>query len=408
MQVSFLTGERAESELLALTEDCDSMEWAVAWATPNRLVDAAFEHRAKLKRLVVGTHMYQTHPDVLTRFRSEPQLKVMPPSGDLFHPKAYLFRTGTRVHAVVGSHNLTQSAMRRNVEASMLFEGEEGELSLQALSQFIGKAWADAAVLDDDFLYRYRQQYQATAGARRALNVFTKTPLPADPTSGKAPFTLTWAAFVEDISRNRGKFTLQHRLTILETVDELFSKHSRFNHMAQSDRQLVAGTAGSVQALQGGTDFRLFGAMPNGGFSSLVNRAPEGFSEALDLIPAAGPVGEHHYDAYIRRFEKSFIDQATERKGALPSASRLLAMKRPDVFVCVSNANKAGLCANFGVRKTNLAMDNYWQSIVAPLMQTEWWQTPAPAGGVELSIWKGRAALLDLLYWVPGGKDRFD
>ena len=132
-----------------------------------------------------------------------------------------------------------------------------------------------------------------------------------------------------------------------------------------------------------------------------MKRRPEGLSAALDLIPAEGEVSQRDYDRYVARFLQSFADAESDRVGALPSASRLLAMKRPDVFVCVSNGNKPLLCENFGVLRSTLQLDTYWQTIVEPMMQTDWWNVPPPTEQVERAVWEGRAALLDVLYWQP-------
>ena len=83
------------------------------------------------------------------------------------------------------------------------------------------------------------------------------------------------------------------------------------------------------------------------------------------------------------------------------TATRLLAMKRPDRFVTVSEANKKGLCRAFGVRYTTLNLDNYWNLIAVPLIAMPWWLYPAPHAGQQRDIWNGRAALLDSIYYDP-------
>lgn len=54
-----------------------------------------------------------------------PEARVVAPDKPrLFHPKVYLFRNGSRSAAIVGSHNLTSSAFKSNVEASVFIESD--------------------------------------------------------------------------------------------------------------------------------------------------------------------------------------------------------------------------------------------------------------------------------------------
>lgn len=63
------------------------MHWAVAWATENPVFEAAMKHSSKFEHVVIGTHMFQTQPEVLERVGALAPAAVVPPTGDLFHPK---------------------------------------------------------------------------------------------------------------------------------------------------------------------------------------------------------------------------------------------------------------------------------------------------------------------------------
>lgn len=82
--------------------------------------------------------------------------------------------------------------------------------------------------------------------------------------------------------------------------------------------------------------------------------------------------------------------------------TRLLTMKRPDRFVCIDKANRIdGLCNYFGVAPTTTNLENYWDRIIAPMELMPWWQANEPIPPVEREIWRGRAALLDAIYYNP-------
>ena len=155
MQVSFLTGSQAATALVTLTKDCDSMDWAVAWARPNHVVAAARKHCAKFKRLILGTHFYQTDPDVLEQFAHLRQARMMLPKGATFHPKVYLFRFGQNFKAVVGSHNLTDAAFTKNAEISVYLEGAASDAAFDELREFLDDEWAKARAIST-YLASYR------------------------------------------------------------------------------------------------------------------------------------------------------------------------------------------------------------------------------------------------------------
>jgi HKD family nuclease len=401
MRTTFLDGKHAQSALSQLIKSCDSMEWAVAWATMNQVVEEALRHPAKIRRMVVGTHFYQTHPDVLERLSPLPEARVMPPEGDLFHPKVYLFRDkgSETVQAVVGSHNLTNAAMNNNVEASVLLEGTVEDPTIAELCAFVQRSWSQAQRIDSEFLYAYSAQHRSKQNARDELSKFIPIRPPHDLRTDRAPHSMSWAEYVRKVRTTPRKHPLKHRLEVLRRARDIFAARRQFADMSEEDRKLVAGTLGRVRAIQeDGVDYNLFGSMSNGSFAKLVNRSPALLSKALDEIPLSGPVSEARFDRFIEIFLSAF--SAAERKGGLPTATRLLAMKRPDAFVCVNNGNREDLCSHFGTAPTTTDLTNYWDRIIEPMMTTEWWQeAPKPSDPLEQDIWNGRAALLDVIYF---------
>src|SRR5947207_567278 len=65
---------------------------AVAWASAGHSVfDLLQKHSSRLTHAIIGTHFYQTHPDVLDAFQGAPNVRfVLQPTG-VFHPKLYVF-----------------------------------------------------------------------------------------------------------------------------------------------------------------------------------------------------------------------------------------------------------------------------------------------------------------------------
>ena len=392
----------ATKALVDLTKECDLAAWAVAWATDNPVLDAAFEHRSKFRHLVIGTHGYVTTPAVIERFQLEPSFRVKLPDGPLFHPKIYLFRKGDDWTAVVGSHNLTGPAFTSNVEASTIIRGKAHEPALNGLFAFVAQSWGSGVKVAPDWLYSYAANHRRVKAAYDDLArwVDYKTPKTAGGTPG--PQDLDWAAFVNRVKKEQtgSKHTLEGRLRVLEEIGLLFLKRPSFADLDVADRKRIAGTLGERQAAIDQVDWAWFGAMgASGSFSTTVINNPEGLSGALAHIPQTGRVDLEHFERFRASFMRA-LDPSLRASGGIATATRLLAMKRPDQFVCISSPNRRGIADRFNI-PLNLSVDNYWERVVLRIRSSPWWLAPEPEDPLEKRIWKGRAALLDAIYYNP-------
>lgn len=400
MQVSMLTEREATHTLKRLVQQCSHYDVAVAWAGANKVVDAMLGSTGKLRTVVIGTHMYQTDPAVLRRFMPFAGARCLPPSGRLFHPKIYLFEMPKGIAAVVGSHNLTGGAFGgRNVEVSVLLQGDAGSEVLADLKSFIDASWDSAErISEDDFLFSYEAQYLANKAKLAELEKFNRLKKPR-PAAKLSPLDLTWAKFVEGVNAD-GNHNLDGRLAILEQAASLFAQYVTFAQMTLSERKAITGTYGSKEDRLGDLDWAWFGNMVGqGDFKNLVNRSPRLLSAALDHIPVEGDVSEEQFQAFVQDFNRAFRNKT--HKGGVATASRLLVMKRPDFFVGVNKANRRGICDAFGVAHTTLSLENYWERIVIPMQSSAWWLQARPRGKLTGRIWDNRAALLDSIYYEP-------
>ncbi|MEQ6292192.1 phospholipase D family protein [Vogesella sp. GCM10023246] len=400
MKVSMLTDGQATHTVIQLLRECTRFDVAVAWAGPNKALDAMLASHPKLGRAVIGTHMYQTDPAVLRRFMPHVGARCLPPDGRLFHPKVYLFEMPKGLAAVVGSHNLTGGAFDgKNIEVSVLIEGSANETVFVDLISFVKSSWNSAEAIDEDeFLFAYEAQYQINKAKRNALDRFHRVKKPRSGAQ-KSPMDISWESFIESV-KNDGHHHLEGRLKVLERAAALFKEHGSFAAMSQYERKAVAGTYGSKEPQLDDLEWPWFGAMfGQGDFKNLVNESPQLLSDALEIIPLDGDVSVTQFDAFVQHFNLAFEGKA--HKGGIATASRLLAMKRPDVFVCLNNANRVGISEAFGTAPTTLNLDNYWQRVIIPMQISSWWQHPRPRDELAGRIWDNRAALMDSIYYDP-------
>ena len=397
MKTTFLSGPDIASSLTRLFEQSDDVFIAVAWGTSNSALAALIKNKLKIRRLVVGTHFYQTEPAFLEKISALDAARVMDASGHAtFHPKVYLFLSGSSASVVIGSANFTNGGLATNVEACILLEAQVNDPTVVSLRAFIETEWARGHAIDDDFLRDYTLQYEATRKAREALTKFVRFRRPKNTAPKGDPLIMDWKTFVSEVRADR-YHSIEGRLSVLRGARDLLGNGEAFSSLTEIDRKSVAGILGAREREVADFDWAWFGSMFGAGvFKNRIKDNHPAISSALDAIPPQGPVSRENYETFVKRFESAF--SGDERKAGIAPASRLLAMKRPDYFVCYDSPNREGLSQHFGVAKSAISLDTYWKYLVEPMLYSAWWLAPRPTGQ-EGEIWDGRAAFLDAIYY---------
>jgi HKD family nuclease len=70
----------------------------------------------------------------------------------MFHPKVYFFDLGERAEVFLGSANLTNGGLFKNIECGVFLNGEVDSESLQDFYRHIEALWKKAEKLDPDFI----------------------------------------------------------------------------------------------------------------------------------------------------------------------------------------------------------------------------------------------------------------
>lgn len=133
----------------------------------------------------------------------------------------------------------------------------------------------------------------------------------------------------------------EQRCDLLKRVRTAFDTTNQFRNMEIGLRKTIAGLPTDFDEHWG-----WFGSMSGAGYyhQAVRDNNPH-LSLALDEIPITGAVTREHYEAYLAEFVKAFPNG---RHGVC-CASRLLALKRPDYFVCFDAKNKTELCRDFEI-----------------------------------------------------------
>jgi hypothetical protein len=251
-----------------------------------------------------------------------------------------------------------------------------------------------------DFIDSYELNLSRAKEAQAVLNKFISIKKPKERLKRKSDQDLTWAEFVALIRReadDEGRPVLNQRLQVLSEARRIFAKSIPFSKLTLKERKSIAGTLGRVERKESGFDWGFFGQMSTiGRFTSPIKNNNPGISKALDHVPLVGLIERAQYMAFVRDFVRASPDFA---ESWIAPPTRLLALKRPDQFVCIDGPNIRGISKHFGVPHTTLDLSNYWDEIIEPLMLTRWWRAPMPTKVEDQQIWLGRAAMLDAIHY---------
>ncbi|MFL7024278.1 restriction endonuclease PLD domain-containing protein [Enterovibrio norvegicus] len=366
---------------------------ATAWASMGS--NASFElvkNKDRIAQMIVGTHFFQTHPNFIEHFIDSENVKFILKTDGVYHPKVYLFLDDdTNWECLVGSANFTLSALERNHEVVIHFGSEDpgAESTLAELLKTISSYWSEANSMSSTDLDHYKNIWEknrtkldslgSTYGGQQSKESIIKSNL----------FSLKWQEYYQRISGDSlGSF--KGRLDVLRYISEYFSEHQSFSKFSELQRKQVAGVTTDSEV-----NWKWFGSMIGAGkFKNRINTNNEDISEALEQIPMTGPVSEQDYNRFVDRFKLAFPDGGA----GIAIASRLLAMKRPDYFVCLDSQNRAELCKDFGI-PANVSFETYWPNIIARILDSVWWSAPAPTDVEERQAWEGRVAMIDAIFY---------
>ncbi|MCW8833915.1 MAG: hypothetical protein OQK09_03800 [Colwellia sp.] len=210
-----------------------------------------------------------------------------------------------------------------------------------------------------------------------------------------------WSLFVGFIEQQAESHALEERFALLNYIKQL--NGCSLSDMSESDRLAYAGKhTNNHHYTQYDFDVEWFASTKGAKvFHTLLAENPESFYRALDNIPLTGDVTPEQYRAFTSAYKAIFTNYTKNNtdgeKAPLAPATRLLAMRRPDQFIALTNAKLEVICQGLGLVKfTGFDFDSYWQELVATIRTCAWWHQTEPRNENERKIWQARVILIDL------------
>lgn len=391
MKVNVLTDADTLFERLeALFRWAESVDLCYAWACSSGGTDRHWKvmNLAKVRRAVIGTSFARTEPAAIVALDAKPDcLKLIIKSDGTFHPKVIFGRKGDQRRAIVGSANFTGAAFTTNTELSIEIDGSKADDQMRLIQKFIDERWQDGEILDYDWLVDYKALWE------RERNRKVRVPgAPLEITS-LTSLEMTWPEYVELIQKQEGRLTKNFKIKVaaatgsyfweIGTAAKMFRKTSRFSDLSVDDRTFLMGERNSTG---------LLGSMGGAGWAmETVQRFPKKIGRGLDQLPLDGPVSP--------ALALKVLTILTDLHGvSVGVASRLMTIKRPDLFISVNNGSEPKLAnARNGVRIKN---SKHYMLLLNSIWNTEWFRSPRPDDADEAALWDWRVALLDSSLYV--------
>lgn len=384
------TSEEIETEIRRQINKCKQLRWAVAWATVDcPLFKLLKQKERKIHRLIVGTTSNLTDPGFIEAFLHNDNFVVMEKPEVLFHPKLYFFEHPYGSwDCIIGSPNFTHAAFSSNIEVAVHFSHCDGNVAgvRDQITSSLEGFFRNGVHFDEAKLSEYRIKCEQSPPIIKQVS----SPLPR-------LLNMYWPEYFALIQK-KDQSEIDERLAVLEKARELFETEIPFCQWDPEDRKGIAGWGGDKSFRWEWFGGKMQRVQQFNDAISKNNKDGKAISNSLNKIGSTGEITYDQFRKYLDIMRKSFS------KDSVATVTRLLAMKRPDYFICISGANRDRLCHDLGLDKPNsLSLDDYWEKIVRPIItESNWWkEKPKLTNRLERRIWECRVAFLDVLCYQP-------
>jgi HKD family nuclease len=384
----------------------DTVEVAVAWATPSDALSEILEFSVKSAtkpRVIVGTSGNGTHPISIQRLMRVTELKLTSGDQGIFHPKFYRFVYGDGAICWCGSANLSIRGFGLNDEAMVEFS-DDG----------VGKEWFDrlwTSLPHDteekakDYISKWSPPNFGDAkwdpASKAAINHPRRRKIRDHPIKLLASNGVkNWGSYLEALRRCD---------EFWEETDDghtVFGENRSYMHTIRSGYEVACGDDWSVLSKEDvkilfgyerHSTYGLLGSMKGAAKATNVFLEPTAqnlqvramVQQAVHLVR-----GVSDGDVPVRAAEAVSSVRNLNRFSS-GVATRLLTLVRPDCCVSVNEGSCKGLAKLSGLASSTLGEPKNYRRLLEWVHSQPWYNCPEPNDPFERVLWSMRAALLD-------------
>ncbi len=214
---------------------------------------------------------------------------------------------------------------------------------------------------------------------------------------------ISWKEYLTAINGLPANYKIAPSLKLLNLADGLMNQlNSGVLESTQLERYLIGGIADSKTLKEYQLDTELLGGMSSfASFKKILKNDPAGVQKLLKIIPANGRIDGWHYMQFTDGYRQLFEANGTKQAPLYP-ATRLLAMKRPDQFVCISPETDDSFYQTLAIKPLKKQdFTRYWDDIILTIQKTEWFKQDMPMDPSQLAIYRARVSLLERILNQP-------
>ena len=153
-------------EITKRLKECDYFEFSVAFISESGLavlkqILLNLKEKGVKGRIITSTYLGFNAPKMFKQLLSfsNIEVRIFEQEHCGFHPKGFIFHTGNHRDIIVGSSNLTQTALESNQEWDLFFTSHEnGELASQVSNKF-DIQWELSTPLTNEWIESYKETY---------------------------------------------------------------------------------------------------------------------------------------------------------------------------------------------------------------------------------------------------------
>lgn len=378
--------------------ESDAVDVAVAWATHCPAVEKlrAFCGRNGVLRIVVGVDGSSTDPTTLRDLATFSDLRigsVQPPASGIFHPKYYCFRKSARSTLWIGSANLTGSGFGGNEELVLETAGSKDS------QKWFESLWDSLVEDPSEAIEVYARNWKPPSEReRRRWGTGSRARPQRLRAAERLDSSRSWDDYVANLRAKDDEMLAADRGWSVFGDTHSWMNTIRVGHPVTRLSNWRNLKPWQIDVLLGQQDWGALGRLKGAGKACSIIKGSSESDRGVrrDVL------------RHLRSTTKDGVDAIRSGAGALVGirnfdrigegvATRLLALTRPDCYVSLNNASRAGLAECSDLRPTTL--DKRYGDLLEWLHGSTWHEAPKPSDPLEAEIWDYRAALVDALVY---------
>lgn len=158
-------GNKVLNEIISELNMCEEFLISVAFITTSGITPLLetfknLNNKGVKGKIITTDYLNFSEPKALRKLLEFPNINIKLYSKENFHTKGYIFKHTDHYKLIVGSSNLTQSALTKNKEWNIKISSlEEGSLTDGVITEFY-TLWDDAEELTLDWIKTYEEIYK--------------------------------------------------------------------------------------------------------------------------------------------------------------------------------------------------------------------------------------------------------